>query len=155
MATSRLVGLLAGALATSVLFLSLAWELGKWVSVESDRTMLSERSVILEDEVGDKLNIQASLKSANNVVVELNSWRSSYGQLPQTLANTIEHVTGLTSWQADSIEWQNNTLSLQLVLPNVDIPNLVEELERNPKIVSVAVRPHSKSDTWILEVSGV
>ena len=128
------------------------WQLGAMGSHIIQRNAVADATTTLQEQVGDKLALQSKYQQQQNIMSLIANWQQQNGFLPQTLANVAKVVMQYDKWQADSIEWQGKRLVLLIQLEKADISTLVAELESTGLFSDVAIRPHSKTNTWTLEV---
>lgn len=128
------------------------WYSGAWLGLSWQGGQLQRQSNALEQQLGDKLALQQRMQQAQQLIALSDEWRWQQGWLPQTLAAVISEVLSQTSWQSNSIAWQSDTLTVELVASNLDIAALVQQLEQTGIFARVAIRPHTAQDTWVLEV---
>lgn len=135
-----------------LMFSVFVWQLGATGSHLIQRKSVADETTTLEQEVGDKLALQSKYQQQQSIMLLVANWQQQNGFLPQTLANVAKVVMQYDTWQADSIEWQGKRLVLLLQLQKADISTLVADLEQAGLFSEVAIRPHSKANTWTLEV---
>ena len=105
----------------------------------------------LTETLGEKLNLQNTLRNNTQLLAGLNSWHQNYDFLPETFALVAEKLNQQGKWRANSLIWQNKTMEIELLSKDIDITSLVSELEKIGSLQQVSIRPHDANDTWILE----
>ena len=123
------------------------------VTILTSVSVIEEKIAESEHVMGDALSRQVELQSKADVLELLNQWRHRFLPLPIVVGEVVKSVSEQTVWNADSIEWQSNTLVTELSSSDIDIASLVQVLENNTLINKAAVRPHARENTWVLEVT--
>ena len=128
------------------------WQLGVTFSYVIQKNNIQSSIEHLEIEVGDKLALQSKYQAQQSTIELINNWRRQNGFLPQAIASVAQVVMNYGEWDAENIEWQGKRLVLLLELGDIEISRLVADLEGTELFTEVGIRPHSKANTWVLEV---
>ena len=107
----------------------------------------------LQDSLGEKLAQQVQLQGQQQDILMLRNWHNEYGLLPETFALVADKINLYGQWKANSINWQDRILVVELVASNLNIAALVTELEQVEKLAEITIRPNVNANTWTLEVS--
>ena len=129
------------------------WFISAITTINISVAHLEEKIASSEVEMGAVLNQQVELQNRAGVISQLNQWRHRFLPFQVVFGELVKSVSAHTTWDATSIEWQANVLILELNSYNIDIASLVQVLENNKLINKAAVRPHTRENTWILEVT--
>lgn len=129
------------------------WFLVAQTTIFASVSVLEEEIAESEQAMGDVLAQQVELQGKADVLELLNQWRYRFLPFQVVVGEVVKSVSKQTVWNADSIEWQSNTLVTELSSSDIDIASLVQVLENNVLIDKAAVRPHARENTWVLEVT--
>jgi len=132
--------------------LVLCWQAGSFLSLTFQGHSLDTQIAELESGVAERLDEQAKLRDNQLFVSGVRGWQSETGYLPQVLAGVLKELDSTDDWVVNLLEWQVNGLKLELQMADLDITDLVTRLEQNALFERVAIRPHARKDTWVLEV---
>lgn len=132
--------------------LSLIYSSIATVTIQIQHNRYSSDTEVLQNELGEKLNTVTQLRQRQGALQSLTQWNLHDGSLPRTLSTAIEGVLLQTNWHAQSIVWQNKTLTLEIVTESIDIAELVNHLEQQIDISKVVIRPATQANTWTLEL---
>ncbi len=141
-----------GLICTFLFGIALCWQGGSFVSLTIQGHQLDSQINELESRVGERLDEQAKLRNNQQFVSGVRGWQSETGYLPQTLAGVLLELNSSENWSVNLLEWQLRALKLELQMADLDITDLVTKLEQNPLFEKVAIRPHARKNTWVLEV---
>lgn len=126
--------------------------LAGYLTMSMQLSRLSEQQMLIEAELGDKLNKQTELTQLSQTISDIVDWQYSNGMLPPTIATVVSVVTAQADWKTTLISWQNRTLLVELSAEQLDIAALVTELESTGSFRNVSVRPGRIANTWQVEV---
>lgn len=107
----------------------------------------------LESSLGEKLAMQNQLQNKQQGLSLLQNWQQEFAFLPETFAQVAKKLSLEGTWKANSVSWQNRTISIELMAEDLDIAKLVNNLESLEDLSKINIRPHASENTWILEAS--
>jgi hypothetical protein len=133
------------------LLCSLLWWATGYVTIGLQEKNAEQKASQLTESLGEKLDLQNTLRNNTQLLVGLNNWHQEYDFLPEAFALIAEKLNKQGKWRANSLIWQNKTMEIELLSKDIDITSLVSELEKIGSLQQVSIRPHDANDTWILE----
>lgn len=133
------------------LLCSLLWWAIGYTTIGLQEKNAEQEASRLAETLGEKLDLQNTLRNNTQLLAGLNNWHQYYDFLPETFALIAEKLNKEGKWRANSLIWQNRTMEIELLSKDLDITSLVSELEKISSLQQVSIRPHDASDTWILE----
>jgi hypothetical protein len=134
-----------------VLLCSLLWWATGYATIVVQKDNAEQEASQLTESLGEKLDLQNTLRNNTQLLAGLNNWHQEFDFLPETFALIAEKLNQQGKWRANSLIWQNKTMEIELLSKDLDITSLVSELETISALQRVSIRPHDANDTWILE----
>jgi hypothetical protein len=138
------------------LFISLCggiWQLSGYLTLSMQLANATQQIAELQEALGEKLATQSQLQNQQRGLSVLQNWHAEFGFLPETFAAVASKINLQGEWQANTIAWQNRTLTVEVSSKKLNIATLVTELEQAATLSNINIRPHLNDNTWILEVS--
>jgi len=133
------------------LLCSLVWWVTGYATIALQENNAEQKASQLAESLGEKLDLQNTLRNNTQLLSGLNNWHQEFEFLPETFALIAEKLNQQGKWRANSLIWQNKTMEIELLSKDLDITSLVSELETISALQRVSIRPHDANDTWILE----
>lgn len=135
-----------------VFALFLLLQLGGYLSLSIQGYRIDSQIQSMEQKVGNSMELQQGLRSQQQLIDNLSSWTYGNGLLPQSFARALASINKIDTWDVGAIEWQDSVIVIELSAANLELSELVAELESVNEFERVSIRPHTKENTWLLEL---